>query len=175
MRPEAAAPERGSGEGPARGPQGPVWGPVRFGLALLCAAMLLGMMGLTVADVIGRYLLNAPILGASEVTEILLVATVYVGLIAVCLDRAHVTVDLVVERLPPHWQRPREAVVDGVSGLVLLLVAWRLWAYGQQFAGYGGTTNTLAIPLAPVAWLCAACTLVAAILTFIDAARGRKP
>ncbi len=59
----------------------------RLVLATICGAMLLAMMGLTVADVLGRYLLGAPITGATELTEMMLAAVIFLGLPAVSLDR----------------------------------------------------------------------------------------
>lgn len=41
-------------------------------LAWLCGLTLLAMMFLTFADVIGRYFLSRPVVGAFELTEILL-------------------------------------------------------------------------------------------------------
>jgi hypothetical protein len=44
-------------------------------------------------------------------------------------------------------------------------VAWRVWVYASQIGGYGGTTTTLAIPIAPLGYFCAVCTGVGALLT----------
>lgn len=152
----------------------PARGPFRLAIGLLCATMLAVMIFLTAADVIGRYLLSRPILGASEVTEVLLVLTVYIGLIAVCLDQNHVTVDLLVDRFPRALQPARRILVGLLTAGVLGTVAWRLWIYGGQFASYGGTTNSLRIPLAPVVWICAACAALGAVATLVLLFRNLK-
>ncbi|WP_195818695.1 TRAP transporter small permease [Roseobacter sp. MH60115] len=131
---------------------------------LICGAILLLMMGITVVDVIGRYAMNAPLRGATEVTELLLVCLIFVCLPAVCLDKDHVVVDLFTGMVPIRWQPLRAALAGSISAVVLGVIAWRLLVYGQQFASYGGKTSTLDVPIAPVAYLCAATTLVGALV-----------
>lgn len=140
-------------------------GPVRLALAAICAAMLIAMMGLTLVDVVGRYVFNSPLVGATELTELLLIGVVFLGLPAVTLDRGHVSVSLLSDRLPARFQPLREFVLSLVIAALLSAIAWRIWLQGNQLAGYGGTTETLDFPLAPVAWFCAGCTLLSAGLT----------
>ncbi|TDH39438.1 TRAP transporter small permease [Pseudohoeflea suaedae] len=140
-------------------------GPLRLVLASICAAMLLAMMGITLVDVIGRYLLNSPLVGATELTELMLVGVVFLGLPAVTLDRGHVSVSLLSDRLPARFQPLREFILSLVIAALLSAIGWRIFQQGNQIAGYGGTTETLDVPLAPVAWFCAACIGVSALMT----------
>lgn len=149
---------------PPNGGDMPTGGP-RMALALVCGVILLVMMALTVVDVIGRYGFDSPLIGATELTELLLVSVVFIGLPAVTLDRGHVSVDLLVSRMPDWFQPWRLLGVGAVSVAVLAIVAWRLWVQGDQIAGYGGVTSSLRLPVAPVAWFCSICTMVAMILT----------
>lgn len=127
--------------------------------------LLLAMMGLTVCDVIGRYLFNAPIKGASEVTEILLCAMIFVGLGAVSLAENHVTVDLLTEKMPSAVQPLRQAMTGVLSGVILMVIAWRLWVYAGQIGSYGGMTTNLSIPIAPLGYFCAICAFIGAVIT----------
>lgn len=144
----------------------------RRGLAVLCGAMLMAMMALTVGDVIGRYLLARPITGATELTEMMLVAVVFLGLPAVSLDRDHVAVDIITDRLPGWVQPWRDMAMALLSAAVLGLIAWRIWVYAGQIGGYGGATNSLRLPIAPLGYLCAACCGLAALFMLLAAARG---
>lgn len=146
------------------GPEGALT-PTHKALAAICGVLLLAMMALTVVDVIGRYVLNSPLPGATELTGLVLAAVIFIGLPAACLDDDHVTVDLVVEHLPDWIQPVRRLLVHILSTGVLGVVAWRLFIYGQAIAGYHETTNTLRIPVAPIAYLCAACSAIAALIT----------
>ena len=134
-------------------------------LAVIGAIMLVAMMGLTVFDVIGRYLFNSPIKGAAELTEILLCAVIFLGLGAVSLREDHVTVDLLVDYMPV-WIHPfRQAVTGLFSGGILSVVAWRLWVYADQIGGYNGMTTNLSIPIAPLCYFCAICAAFGAVIT----------
>lgn len=141
----------------------------RAGTALAVAGglMLCIMMGLTVCDVIGRYVLNAPVKGAAELTEILLAAEIFLGLGAVSLSEDHVTVDLLTEKLPSKTEPLRLALTGLFSAAVLCVVSWRLWVYAAQIGGYGGSTSTLAIPVAPLGYFCAICAAIGAVITAV--------
>ena len=140
-------------------------GRLRLALASICAAMLLAMMGITLIDVVGRYMLNSPLVGATELTELMLVGVVFLGLPAVTLDRGHVSVSLLSDRLPARFQPMREFILSLVIAALLSAIGWRIFQQGNQIAGYGGTTETLDFPLAPVAWFCAVCIGVSALMT----------
>lgn len=144
-----------------------VLGRTGTALAIIGGVMLTAMMGLTVCDVIGRYVLNSPIKGAGELTEVLLAATTYLGLCAVALSNEHVTVDLLTDRLPDWIQPPREVLAGLIGGVVLGLVSWRLWVYAAQIGGYGGSTSTLGLPVAPLGYFCAICAGVGAVITAV--------
>ncbi len=134
-------------------------------LASLGGLMLLSMMGLTVADVIGRYVFNAPIRGAGELTEVLLCATIFLGLGAVSVADGHVSVDLVTDQLPDWVQPIRKVAVGLFGGAVLIVVATRIWIYAGQIGGYGGTTVNLGIPVAPLGYFCALCCVIGGVIT----------
>ncbi|WP_137129908.1 TRAP transporter small permease [Rhizobium sp. FY34] len=139
--------------------------PTHKALSLICGLMLLAMMFVTLLDVLGRYIFNSPLQGATELTALLLVSTIFIGLPAVCLDEENVTVDLVTDYMPDWVQPARRAVVRLLSAAVLGLVSWRLMVYGHDLASYGETTVSLHLPVAPFAYLCAATTCVAGLIT----------
>jgi len=142
--------------------------PERIGyvaLATLGGVLLMAMMGLTVCDVIGRYLFDSPVTGAAELTELLLCTTIFLGLPAVSLADAHVTVDLVTDKFPAAWQPVRRVLTGVFSAGVLAVVTWRIWVYADQIAGYGGATNSLMIPLAPIGRFCAVCAGAGALIS----------
>lgn len=74
-----------------------------YGVLAACAALMLAMLvGVTVVDVVGRYLLNAPMAAAYELTQIALAALVFIALPMTTADDGHVEVDLVMHVLPPR-------------------------------------------------------------------------
>ncbi len=135
-------------------------------LSVMCGVMLFGMMFVTLIDVLGRYIFNSPLQGGTELTAMLLVSTIFVGLPAVCLDEENVTVDLLVGFFPA-WIHPlRIRLIRILSAGVLAVVTWRLVEHGQALSSYGETTVSLHIPVAPFAYVCAVCTAIAALITF---------
>lgn len=136
------------------------------GLAAICSLLLLVMMMVTVADVIGRYLFNSPLSGGTEITALLLSSVIFIGLTGVCLDDEHVTVDLILDHLPGFVQPVRQVLIRLVSSAMLGVIAWRILVHGQGMGAYGERTVSLHIPVAPIAYLCAGFTAIAAIITF---------
>ncbi|WP_241560690.1 TRAP transporter small permease [Paenirhodobacter populi] len=143
-------------------------------LAAVCGTMLMAMMALTVCDVIGRYVFAHPVTGATELTEMMLVGVIFLGLPAVSLDRDHVAVDILTDRLPGWIQPWRELLVSILSAAILGVISWRIWIYAGQIASYGGATNSLRLPVAPLGYLCATAGAVAAVFMAVVALRDLR-
>lgn len=92
---------------------------------------LAAMMLLATVDVIGRYFFNAPVLGAYEITEYLMLIMVFSFLALAQSAKAHISVDIVFNRLPAGLRHVLERVNHLVCLLLLILVTWmsiqRIW------------------------------------------------
>jgi TRAP-type C4-dicarboxylate transport system permease small subunit len=92
---------------------------------------LAAMMLLTTADVIGRYFFNAPVLGAYEITEYLMLIMVFSFLALAQSAKVHINVDIVFNHLPAGLRHILERVNHLVCLLMMLLVSWmsiqRIW------------------------------------------------
>lgn len=132
-----------------------------FGVA--AAALILGLVGVTCADVVGRYLLGAPLPGAFELTELMVAALVFAALPLTTEAGEHVSVDLAEPLLGERARALGDLAVGLVSAGVLGLLAWRLGATASRMAAEGATTVTLLLPLAPLGWFAAAACAVSAI------------
>ena len=64
-------------------------------LGAAAAMLLFGLMALTTADVIGRYIFNWPLRGAFEITELLLLTLIFAGLPLASRADEHVTLDFI--------------------------------------------------------------------------------
>ena len=140
-------------------------------LGLIASAMLLSMMALTFFDVIGRYLLNAPIPGAFEITEILMASLIFAGLPLVSRSGEHVSGSLFSNRLPPGALRIQNVVTALVMASVLVVMTWRVWVKATEMAEYGDETAYLFIPLAPVGYFSALLIGISAVLAVAQAVR----
>lgn len=167
------------GSGTAPGARAGQWRQrVRLVTALVTGALLLALTGITLADVTGRYLLSRPLPGAAEITELLVMAIVFTGLPAICLDDGHITVDIFTTRLTGRAEAVQTLMSRLLVGAILALVAWELWKHGTRIGGYNSTTVYLRIPLAPAAYaaslLCAASAAIVVVMGVLRLPRGRS-
>jgi TRAP-type C4-dicarboxylate transport system permease small subunit len=116
-----------------------------------------------VADVIGRYLFNAPIPGAFEVIEILMGITIFAAIPVATVKGEHIVVDLLDPIVPASLTSALKRITAVLIGLVFATLTWLLWELGQRTAESGWVTDTLRIPLAPVGYFAALMTAVAAL------------
>ncbi|RVV97526.1 TRAP transporter small permease [Mesobaculum littorinae] len=142
------------------------------GLEILSGLLLIALMAVTGLDVIGRYLVDAPLPGAFELTEMILGALVFAALPLVGRSGGHVEVDLLTTLLPDRIGRGLLWLAAVVAAGVLLVFAWRLGALGLQQAEDGTRSISLGLPFAPLALFGAASCLCAAIFGFVRAARS---
>ena len=94
-------------------------------LSYVGSIAIAGMMFLTTADVIGRYFLNSPVLGAYEITEYLMLIMVFSFLALSQREKAHINVDIVYNHLPEKVQTVFERFNHLVCLVMLVLVTWR--------------------------------------------------
>lgn len=127
------------------------------------ALLLLGILVLTFADVVLRYVLNAPIRGALEITEFAMAGLIFAALPLVTLKRENVVIDILDSHLKPVVNRTLDSLASLVAGVCSVFLAWRLAVLASSLADAGETTAALQIPVYPVAWFMAALTVINAV------------
>ncbi|SFE27436.1 TRAP transporter small permease [Roseivivax sediminis] len=146
--------------------------------AVLTGVLLLTLTAITLVDVLGRYFFSSPLPGATELTELLVMAIVFAGLPAICLDDGHITVDLFTTRLKGRAEGVQTFLSRLVVAVMLAIVAWQMWEHGARIGSYGSTTTYLRIPLQPAAQaasvLCAVSALIVATLAVLRLPKGRS-
>jgi TRAP-type C4-dicarboxylate transport system permease small subunit len=115
------------------------------------AAVILGfMMMLTVVDVFFRYVLNAPLTGAIEMSELLMVVLVFPALGWIAIERSHIRVDLLVTT----WPKRIQYIVEIITLLLALgTYAYITWQSILESRQVDMATSLLAIPEAPFHWV----------------------
>ena len=103
-------------------------------LGAAAAVILFGLMMLTTADVIGRYVFNWPLRGAFEVTELLLLTLIFAGLPLASRADEHVTLDFVDRALGAGGRLRLRRLIDLVCGILILALAWRVWVKAGKIA-----------------------------------------
>jgi TRAP-type C4-dicarboxylate transport system permease small subunit len=124
-------------------------------LGIAASILLFGMMLLTFADVVARYLLNRPIRGAFEITELTLLVLIFAGLPLVSHADEHVTMDFIDRILPPAARRVLLRVVHAACAGIMFFLAWQVWLKAGKIAAYGDTTDVLRITVGPFVYFMA--------------------
>ncbi|MGY0398608.1 MAG: TRAP transporter small permease [Ostreibacterium sp.] len=115
-------------------------------LVLSTNIALFVMMMITVADIILRSLLNAPITGSIEITQFSLAIMIVCAFPMLVWDESHISVDL-LDNIIPQWVVPwRQLVIHLVAVIALSLLTLQLYQYGQRASRYGDVTEFLRIP-----------------------------
>jgi TRAP-type C4-dicarboxylate transport system permease small subunit len=141
-------------------------------LGLVAAVALFAMMALTFADVIGRKLLDHSIVGSLEMTELLMLAVIFVALPLTSLHGEHVVFDLLESLLPARLRTWQHRIANLVCVALLLGGAWLVALRAGRTLEEGDVTSQLGIPLAPVHYAVALLLLLTAVMHVILAVRA---
>jgi TRAP-type transport system small permease protein len=113
------------------------------------------MMVLTFADVVARYLINRPIRGGFEITELTLLVLIFAGLPLVSHADEHVTMDFIDRLLPPRLRGAWIRIMHGICAAIMFFLAWQVWIKATRIASYSDTTEVLSITIGPFVYFMA--------------------
>jgi TRAP-type C4-dicarboxylate transport system permease small subunit len=139
-------------------------------LNVIAGAAVTFMMFLTVADVLLRAG-GHPIIGTFEIVSLLLALVIGFGIPQVSLDRSHVYMDFLLEKLS---KRGRNIMNTSTRILCLILFAsigYKLFSVGARFRTSGEVSPTIMIPFYPVAYGVAICCLLECCVFIFDIVR----
>jgi len=124
-------------------------------LGIAASILLFGMMLLTFADVVARYLLNRPIRGGFEITELALLVLIFAGLPLVSHADEHVTMDFIDRLLPRRLVGLWIRALHAASAAIMFFLSWQVWIKATRIASYGDTTDVLRITIGPFVYFMA--------------------
>ena len=133
-------------------------------LGIAASLILFLMMLLTFVDVVARYLVNFPLRGGFEVTELMLLVLIFAGLPLVSHADEHVTMDFIDRVLPEAGRRLLVRVVHAICAAVMFFLTWQVWIKAGRIAGYGDTTDVLKITVGPFVYFMAAMILLTGLV-----------
>jgi TRAP-type C4-dicarboxylate transport system permease small subunit len=147
-------------------------------LALGAGMVLLGLLGLVIFDVVMRYVLRLPFLGAYEMTELAMVLIVFLALPYCAATGGHVAVDVLAPILDRPGLRWLNALVHLAGAALMAVIAWQATRFAFGSAARGEATNMLRIPLEPFELTTAVCAALFALVLLVHAwkaLRRRQP
>ena len=147
------------------------YGRLLHAFGLIAAVAIFAMLLLVTANVIGRYAFNAPITGAFEFTEALLVVIIMLGLALTQYHDGHIRVTILTRRLPPRWAHAAR-ICALVAGTVFFawctyaswLFAWESWSFKEQEWG------TVTFPLYPFKFVVCLGVILLSVQFLLDSA-----
>lgn len=130
---------------------------------LACAAVII-MMLLSTADVLLR-LWGRPIPGTYELVGFLGTLVVAFALAFTSMEKGHIAVEILVERLPQRAQLAIDAFGNLMGMLLFGLIAYQAFIYALDIRKSGEVSLTLQLPPYPfILGIAAGCALLALLL-----------
>ena len=145
-----------------------VLGRIAWLMRRIAEISMFSMMCLTMLDVAGRYLFNFPVIGSVELTELLMVAVIFSGIALSSSVRGHVTVDLIAMALDGRVRRFQRLLGEGISLVIMAMLAVVSWSKAAEVADYGDRTAVLLIPIGPAAYFMAAMLTLTTLYHLVD-------
>ena len=143
---------------------------IQRGVRVLNGVSLLALVVLalvTVTDVVGRYVFNRPLLGALELSELMMVFLAFGCFAYTELQNGHVDVDVFVNLFPPRVRAACESVAAILSTGLWGLTAWRTAMQAQKVRAVNEVTSNLLLPVHPFIWVAAVGSAAFALTLFI--------
>ena len=111
-------------------------------LSIFCGFATLLIILIVVTDVAGRFLLNLPFHSGVELSELLLVVLVFLGLAAAQQQRQNYAIDILTQNFPRWLQGLFELVGYVACLLIVVVLAWpsskqALASFERGEAGFG--------------------------------------
>lgn len=115
----------------------------------VAGAALLGILFLTVADIIGRSAFRRPVPGTVEMTGMILVVVVFMA-VAHSEDMGdHITIDLLYERAGTRLRLFLDVFADLLTIAVVGLLSYQLYQFTLRNQASGAETPVLDLPVWP--------------------------
>ena len=114
--------------------------------AILGAAVLSAAALVTGISVLGRYFLDRPIAGDSEITALALGAAISLFMPWCALRRGHVVVDVATARLPARARMLLDRAGALLLAVAAALLAWRMALGGMEMRAFGDESMVLRLP-----------------------------
>ncbi len=136
---------------------------------ILSSVLVFFMMVLTFVDVTGRYFIR-PVLGGHELTYLALAVLVCLGFGSVQLEKGHIAIGVIIDRLSPRVQAAFDAITYLVMVIVLSLMTWQTVVFANRTQT--AVSGELGLPIYVFVYICAIGIALYALTTLLDLFRS---
>lgn len=113
----------------------------------LAQVLLFLMMGITTVDVLLRKLTNHSILGAVEITEMMMIGVVFSALARCEFTDGHIRIDFILKNAPPRIRSALDAGTQFLSCILFGAMTWAIFRYARDLRKWHEVTVDLGFPL----------------------------
>ena len=114
---------------------------------VICALFLLVIAGLTIAQVILRYIFNYPLIWSEELSILVFIYLGFIGIGVAYAQGKHLYVDALLAILPKSIRKVIEGIALGFSSIFLLVVIVQMIKVMIVTSKVGITTPALLLPM----------------------------
>ncbi|MDP1845721.1 MAG: TRAP transporter small permease [Candidatus Moranbacteria bacterium] len=144
---------------------------VSGGFNALAGTAVVAMMLLTCADVILR-LFRRPIPGTYEIIGFLGTVAISFSLAYTSLEKGHIAVELLMEKLPRRVQAGVDSVPSLIGAALFALITWQSMAYAADLKQSGEVSVTLTMPIYPFIYGIAAGSALLCLVLLVESLRS---
>ncbi|MDD5190066.1 MAG: TRAP transporter small permease [Dehalococcoidales bacterium] len=132
---------------------------------------LVAMLVISVADVIGIKIFNTPVPGGPEFVSFIMVVVVAFAMGYTLVERAHIQVDIFINKLPKRLKSAVEAFVSLLGLGLFVILAWYSVVYGNQLRESKEVSMTQHIPFYPFVYSIALACVPVCLYLFLEVLR----
>ncbi len=137
---------------------------------------LLVVAVLTVADILARWLANAPLAGVDDISKLTIIVVIAACFSAGLFERRQIQIQFLGSALGARASAIFDAFGAIATTVMFALMTWQVAIYAADVTSTGETTFLLRIPVGPVWWiatiLLAACIPMQAIVSLSEIVRA---
>jgi TRAP-type C4-dicarboxylate transport system permease small subunit len=104
-------------------------------------------MCILTANIVGRTLFAQPVLGAVELTELIVVLLVSMSIGFTEKEKGNVTIDLIIRRFPPRFRFFLDFCMRLVGAAAIALLTYGVWKKAFEDFTKGEVTEVWSVPL----------------------------
>lgn len=144
-----------------------VIGNLTVALNIVVAISMFGLMAVTFADVLGRYLFSSPVPGSVDIIQMIMGVLIFSALPLVSLRQEHITVDLLQGIFTRRGEWIRDIIVAVISAGVLGFISVRMFDSASAMWADNQLGFFLDVPIAPVVYFMSALSALALVLMLL--------
>jgi len=135
---------------------------------------LVGMLALTIADIIGVKFFNAPVPGAIEIVGFLGIVVTAFSIALTQTLRGHIQVEFFVIKLPERLQAAISVIVSILAIGLFVVLSWQSFRYGYVLQSTGEVSMTQRIPFYPFVYAIAVSCIPVCLLFLVEIVQSVK-